>query len=73
MAKYSVGIVMEFEVDENNYLHWEEQYESEDKVEPRTKNELMVILQNEYEETIWTSLKRNELFHMISIDEVKEN
>lgn len=73
MTKYSVGITMDFEPDENNYLPWEEQYESEDKVEPRTKNELMRIIQNEYEETIWTSLKRNEIFHMISIDEVEQD
>jgi hypothetical protein len=79
MAKtYRVGIVWEYTPDENNYLHWEDEYmiEDEDKDEdfvPRPEGQLITLLQNELGEAITNGLNRDELWSMISVEVVKEN
>jgi hypothetical protein len=79
MAKtYRVGIVWEYTPDENNYLHWEDEYMIEDKDKdedfvPRPEGQLITLLQNELGEAITNGLNRDELWSMISVEVVKEN
>jgi hypothetical protein len=79
MAKtYRVGIVWEYTPDENNYLHWEDEYkiEDEDKDEdfvPRPEGQLITLLQNELGEAITNGLNRDELWSMIRVEVVEEN
>jgi hypothetical protein len=79
MAKtYRVGIVWEYTPDENNYLHWEDEYMIEDKDKdedfvPRPEGQLITLLQNELGEAITNGLNRDELWSMISVEVVEEN
>jgi hypothetical protein len=79
MAKtYRVGIVWEYTPDENNYLHWEDEYEIEDEDKdedfvPRPEGQLITLLQNELGEAITNGLNRDELWNMISVEVVEEN
>jgi hypothetical protein len=79
MAKtYRVGIVWDYTPDENNYLHWEDEYMIEDKDKdedfvPRPEQQLITLLQNELGEAITNGLNRDELWSMISVKVVEEN
>jgi len=79
MAKtYRVGIVWEYTPDENNYLHWEDEYEIEDEDKdedfvPRPEGQLITLLKNELGEAITNGLNRDELWNMITIEVVEEN
>jgi len=75
---YRVGIVWEYTPDENNYLHWEDEYEIEDEDKdedfvPRPKGQLITLLRNELGEAITNGLNRDELWNMISVEIVEEN
>ena len=64
----------EFEVDENNYLHWEEQYEIEDNekdedFKPRTRDELIRIIANELAETIYQQIRNYSIGESIVVME----
>lgn len=62
MGKVFVAkIENEFEVDENNYLHWEDEYEIDDNekgedFKPRSNDELIKIIISELTETISVSV-----------------
>jgi hypothetical protein len=80
MGKVFVAkIEVEYEVDENNYLHWEDEYEIEDKdkdedFEPRSKEELIKFIAYELADIIYDASKRDgDLLKMISIEENGEN
>jgi hypothetical protein len=75
---YRVGIVWEYTPDENNYLHWEDEYEIEDEDKdedfvPRPEGQLITLLRNELGEAITNGLNRDELWNMISVEVVEEN
>jgi predicted RNA-binding protein with PUA-like domain len=70
MTKYSLGIIMEFEPDKNNYLPWEDEYET--AVQPRSEEDLVSMLKTEFEETIWTGVKRYELREMITTERIED-
>ena len=44
-------IEFEYEVDKNNYLEWEDEYESDD-VEPRSLADLVSMLKFEFDTTL---------------------
>ena len=79
MGKVFVAkIESEFEVDENNYLHWEYQYEIDDKdkdedFKPRSKDELIRIIANELAETIYQQIKNYSIGESIVVMEKGEN
>lgn len=73
MAKYTVGITWDYFPDKNNYLDWEDEYESEDEVEPRSEERLINLLRSEMEEAIFNGLNRHELGSMIEVLVVDEN
>jgi hypothetical protein len=76
MGKVFVAkIEVEYEVDENNYLHWEDEYEIEDEdFEPRSKEELIKLIAYELADIIYDASKRDgDLLKMISIEENGEN
>ena len=67
-------IESEYEVDENNYLHWEWQYEIEDKdkdedFKPRSKDDLIRVIANELAEIIYQGIKSFNIEEMIVVEE----
>ncbi|CAB4137454.1 hypothetical protein UFOVP325_40 [uncultured Caudovirales phage] len=75
---YRVGIVAEYTPDENNYLHWEDEYEIEDEDKdedfvPRPETQLITLLRNELWEIIHNGINRDELYSMITIEVIEEN
>jgi hypothetical protein len=68
----------EFVVDENNYLHWEDEYEIDDKdkdedFKPRSKDELIRIIANELAETIYQGIKNYNIVESIIVLEKGNN
>jgi len=63
MKIYVAKIEVEYEVDENNNLHWEEGFE------PRTKEKLVDLLKNELDEIIFSSVQSNQIYDMITVEE----
>lgn len=71
-------IEVEYEVDENNYLHWEDEYEIEDEdkdedFEPRTKENLISYITSELAEIVYSGIKYNNIEEMITIEERDTN
>lgn len=68
MGKVFVAkIEFEYEVDKNNYLEWEDEYEEyeSDDIEPRTLSNLLSLLKSEFANT----LLQIEIRDCISIEE----
>jgi hypothetical protein len=68
----------EFDVDENNYLSWEDEYEIEDEekdedFKPRSKDDLIRIIANELAETIYQGIKNYNIVESIVVLEKGEN
>ena len=71
-------IEAEFDVDENNYLHWEEQYEIEDKdkdeeFKPRSKDDLIRVITYELAEIVYQGIKSYNIEESIVVIEKGEN
>lgn len=71
-------IESEFDVDENNYLHWEDEYEIDDNekdedFKPRTRDELIRIIANELAETIYLGIKDYSIGESIVVMEKGDN
>jgi hypothetical protein len=60
---YIAKIEVEYEVDENNNLHWEEDFE------PRTKEKLVDLLKNELDQIIFSGVQSNQIYDMITVEE----
>jgi hypothetical protein len=79
MAKVFIAkIESEYEVDENNYLHWEEEYEIEDEdkdedFEPRSKDDLIRMIANELAEIVYQGIKSYNIEEMIVVEERETN
>jgi hypothetical protein len=79
MGKVFVAkIEVEYEVDENNYLHWEDEYEIEDKdkdedFEPRTKENLISYITSELAEIVYSGIKDYNIENMIIVEERESN
>jgi hypothetical protein len=79
MAKiYVAKIEVEYEVDDNNYLHWEDEYEIEDQdkdedFEARSKTKLINYLKDELTEIITDSMSRDDLWTSITVEERETN
>jgi len=75
MAKVFVAkIEVEYEVDDNNYLEWEDEYEIEDQdkdedFEPRSKDDLIRLLANELAEIVY----QGNIEEMIVVEERETN
>jgi hypothetical protein len=75
MAKiYVAKIEVEYEVDENNYLHWEDEYEIEDKdkdedFEPRKIGELISYITSELSEIVYDGIRNYTIETMITVEE----
>lgn len=68
MGKVFVAkIEFEYEVDKNNYLEWEDEYEEyeSDDIEPRTLSNLLSLLKSEFANT----LLQIEIRNCISVEE----
>jgi hypothetical protein len=62
-------IEFEYEVDENNYLHWEDEHQSQNQVEARTLSNLLALLKDEFADT----LLQIDIRDSVSIEEKGEN
>jgi hypothetical protein len=75
MAKiYVAKIEVEYEVDDNNYLHWEDNYEIKDKdkdedFEPRSIGELIGSITNELAEIVYDGIRNYTIETMITVEE----
>lgn len=70
--KYSVGIVFEYDADENNYLHWEDEYEikeadKDEDFEPRNQSKLLELIKHEF----LTVITQQDVSDMVFIEEMK--
>ena len=75
---YVAKIEVEYEVDENNYLHWEDEYEIEDEdkdedFEPRSKKRLISLITNELAEIVYQGIKNYNIEEMIVVEERETN
>ena len=69
---YVAKIEVEYEVDENNFLHWEDNYEIEDKdkdFETRTLGELINDITNELAEIVYDGIRNYTIENMITVEE----
>jgi len=79
MGKLFVAkIEVEYEVDENNYLPWEDEYEIEDEdkdedFEARSKKRLISLITNELAEIVYQGIKNYNIEEMIVIEERETN
>jgi hypothetical protein len=75
MAKiYVAKIEVEYEVDDNNYLHWEDEYEIEDEdkdedFEARSKKRLISLITNELAEIVYQGINNYNIEEMIVVEE----
>lgn len=71
---YVAKIEVEYEVDENNFLHWEDKYEIEDEdkdedFEPRSLGELINSITNELAEIVYDGIRNYTIENMITVKE----
>ena len=64
-----IELEFEYQVDKNNYLEWESEYETENQVEPRSLDKLLFLLKNEFAE----AFSNIEIQDIITIEEKGEN
>jgi len=71
MKIYVAKIEVEYEVDENNYLHWEDEYQTETGVMPRPETQLFSVLRNE----LWDTMIEgsNQIYNTITVEEKGRN
>jgi hypothetical protein len=68
MKIYIAKIEIEYEIDENNYFHWEDAEDAEGR-EPRSKEQLISEIIRELAEIVYNGVRSYNIEEMITVEE----